>query len=303
MKFGRIILALLRRNVDKGVEKLRKAQPPHGEVKEWLNVFADPSGDPFLTYDVYQGKAPRKNILIVDIHGGAYMCSDHGANYPFCLEFAREGFDVASLDYRRNNGKIDTIDQFQDIAKGFNHLFAHLSDYGLERQPVVLTGDSAGGHFALLLAEALLNPRLAKELGVELPRIDLKAVLVNSPVYDFVPCGENALTKGARKRMFGPRYADKMLRMLLSPREHIADLAIPLFLSTCNQDFLRGEAMLLKEDFEKTGRRFGFLDIESKDPHVNHVHNVTQPWLKESKQVNQAMMDFAAEAVEIAKND
>ena len=56
-----------------------------------------------------------------------------------------------------------------------------------------------------------------------------------------------------------------------------------------------------KEDFEKKQEKFVFLDIDSDDPRVNHIHNVTQPYLPESKKVNEAMMDFIDEVTALSK--
>lgn len=45
-------------------------------------------------------------------------------------------------------------------------------------------------------------------------------------------------------------------------------------------------------DCEAAGRPLTFVDIESDDKKVAHVHNVTSIDLPESKQVNAAMVDF-----------
>ena len=294
MKFGKFVLALVAINVKRGIAKRIKDAPGHGLYEEWLDVPIDDSKNPYRTYDVYKAKEPRKGVLIVDIHGGAYMLSSHHDNYPFALEFLKDGFDVALLDYRPNDGKRDTLDLFRDMVDGFNHMLAHRKEYGIEDDEIVITGDSAGGHFALLLAEALCDEEVAKKLGIELPKVRLQSVMLNCPVYDFAPIGFDAMRKGAMKRMFGPRFDDMAARELLSPHTHIASLSVPLFVSTCKHDFLRQQSLLLEQDCKKLGKEIQLVDIPSEDRRVSHVHNVLAVNLPESIRVNQAMMDFAS---------
>ena len=294
MKFGKFVLALLAISVKKGIAKRIKGAPGHGLYEEWLDVPIDDSKDPYRTYDVYKAKDPRKGILVVDIHGGAYMLSSHHDNYPFALEFLKDGFDVALLDYRPNDGKRDTLDLFRDMVDGFNHMLAHRKEYGIEDDEIIITGDSAGGHFALLLVEALCDEEVAKKLGIELPKVRLRSVMVNCPVYDFAPIGFDSMRKSALKRMFGPRYADMERRGLVSPRTHIESLSVPLLASTCKHDFLRQQSVLLDHDCQKLGKEIKFIDLPSDDKRVAHVHNVLALDLPASIRVNQAMRDFAS---------
>ena len=68
-------------------------------------------------------------------------------------------------------------------------------------------------------------------------------------------------------------------------------LHLPLFCSTCKLDFIRQESLALqkavagREDFE-------FMDIDSDDPEIGHVHNVLVSKREESIRVNDAMMAF-----------
>ena len=65
----------------------------------------------------------------------------------------------------------------------------------------------------------------------------------------------------------------------------------PIFLSTCKNDFVRAESMLLLEDL-KDKHEYQFIDIDSDKKEVDHVHNVVKINLEESKQVNNAIVAF-----------
>ena len=291
MKSGRLSINLLNLLLRRSIKKRRKSYPPH-LYREWIDIPYLNDNNKQHTYDVYlANEENRKHVCIIDIHGGAYILGEHIDNYPFAFEMLKEGYDVVLVDYQPNNGKMDTTDLLNDIVLNIKHLFENLKEYDLDKDSFVLSGDSAGGHFALILSEAIINKETASILNFGLPKIDLKAVLVNCPVYDFMNLGEGTLSKSGFKRLFGPKYSDKEHMRKLSPKTYISSINIPLFLSTCKHDFIRNESMLLNEDM-KDKKNYVFLDIDSDDKNVDHVHNITKPQLEESKKVNNAMARF-----------
>ena len=158
-----------------------------------------------------------------------------------------------------------------------------------------LTGDSAGGHFALYLAEGAED----HSLPVHPERFVSQGVLVNCPAYDYELFAlTNGFTESALRWFIGPRYLDKAWMASLSPRTHIASYTGPLFVSTCRNDFIRDEALKLVADCEALGREVEFLDIPSKDKKVGHVHNINFPDLPESREVNGRMAAFMQSCLE-----
>ena len=70
---------------------------------------------PAQVVDIYYApKALRKNIVLIDIHGGFYVGGDRRNNRPFASSFLKEGFDVVLLEYRLNDGQIDVSDELSD---------------------------------------------------------------------------------------------------------------------------------------------------------------------------------------------
>lgn len=294
MKVGRFIINILKKQNLKGIKKRRENYPPHGEFKEFINIPYIDDGNLQHTFDIYlANKENRRNICVIDIHGGAYIFGEHQDNYPISYFFLKNGFDVINVDYQPNDGKRDTKDLTDDIAKCLNYAFTHLKDYGLENDRFVITGDSAGGHFCLMFTEALLDEEYAKELGYKFPKIDLVCALANCPVYNFVDIGPGGMTRSGQKRMFGPHYNDKNALALLSPKVHIKSLTCPLFISTCKNDFLRLQTLELDADLKRLGGyTYELMDIDSDDPKVGHVHNIIDLELPESQKVNEAMVKF-----------
>ena len=293
MKIGKFVINILKRNSDKGAIKRRKAFPPYGLFKkERINIPYIDDNNPQHTFDVIYAEKNRKNAVIFDIHGGSYIFGEHKDNYIFMSKFVEQGYDAVIVDYQPNDGALSTMDLIQDIAKNFNYVFEHLKELELEGEDVIITGDSAGGHFALTMSELLLDKNYAAELGLSFPDVNLVACVVNCPVYNFAHLSENNLTRSGMKRLFGPTYNDQTMFEKLCPKIHLGSLTCPVFVSTCKKDFLRGQSLELANDMKDKPNPFELLDINSDDKMVGHVHNVLHPELPEGIQVNNAMMAF-----------
>lgn len=267
--------------------------PQSTVTEDYANRIGVPyveDGAPEQVVDIfYAGPENRKDAVIIDIHGGFYVAGKRAFNRIFAEVFLKEGFDVVLVEYRLNDRVRDVSDELRDCAAALDYLSVNAEELGLNKDRMFLTGDSAGGHLALYLAEGSENPSMPVRPEVFKPR----GVLVNCPAYDFATYGEaNAYTEDFKEWFLGPRYKDKDYLKSLSPRTFISSYTEPLFLSTCTNDFIRGESLKLKADCDALGRDIVFIDIQSNDRQVGHVHNVTSPALPESQEVNAAMIDF-----------
>ena len=298
MKFGRFVVELL---------KVRLLYYNHVRRKRYKDCFEEAFklNEPFIDDDninhqmdiFLADQTNRNNICVIDIHGGAYIFGKHKDNIQFAYKLYENGFDVIAIDYVPNDGKRYTKDSIDDCFACIKYIFNNLEKYHLENDKFVITGDSAGGHFALLLAEAADDEEFAKQLGYDFTNIKFDVVLVNCPVYDFVNIGNDMLTKSGKRRLFGLDAFDNSSRALVSPKEHFNSLKTPIFVSTCKKDFLRAESMMLKEELNNYKYPSRVIDIDSDNKWVDHVHNVLRPHLEESIQVNNEMMDFIYEII------
>lgn len=293
MKIPGFALSFLAKRFEKNASKKRPKIFANLEYENRLDINYAGDSNYMHCFDLfYSPKEKRKNKLIIDVHGGAYILSTRKENYIFAKEFLAQGFDFACIDYRWNDGKLSVADQIEDCVLCINYILEHLQELGLESDEIYLTGDSAGGHFALLLAEMANNKNLCEQMGLSLDGFVPRAVLVNCTVYDLVGATQSPLmSKSACKRMFGPRYSDLELMKLYSPLEHHEDLLLPVFASTCKREFLHAEAMKLAQTM-KDKNDFELLDIDSDKKEIDHVHNVNFPEYEESAQVNNAMISF-----------
>ena len=247
-------------------------------------------GDPAQVLDIYYAdKAVRKDAVLIDIHGGFYVAGKRQNNRRMASFFLKEGFDVVLLEYRLNDGTRDVADELEDCAAGLDYLATHARELGLNPGRMFLTGDSAGGHLALYMAEGTEN----KSMPIRTKVFVSRGVLLNCPAYDFASFAEvDSFSESAIAWFVGPRYKDKELMESLSPRTFIGTYSGPLLVSTCTRDFIRSQSLLLKADCDSLSRPLDFVDIESDNKKVGHVHNVSNPDLPESQEVNARMAAF-----------
>ena len=233
-----------------------------------------------------------QTLCLLFFPGAKFSKKDSDDSHKATVVVEKKEESISSTVTITYNGKTSTKDILDQCAACLNYVFSHQKELNIEGDSFAITGDSAGGHLALSMAEAICDKEYAKELGYEFPDIKLVAVLANCPVYDFVHVGDGSLSSSGMKRLFGPTYKDKKTFELICPKTHFASLKCPVFVSTCSQDFLRWHSLNLKEDLEKNNHNHQFIDITSDEKGVGHVHNVLHPEHKLAIEVNNAMMEF-----------
>lgn len=247
-------------------------------------------GDPAQVLDIYYADSTnRMDIVLVDIHGGFYVAGQKEGNRDYASVFLGEGFDVVLVEYRLNDGVRDVSDELADCAAALDYLTVHAEELGLNKDRMFVTGDSAGGHLALYMAEGAAD----SSVPIRPKEFSAAGVLLSCPAYDFGSFGDAKDYADDFKEWFiGPRFKDRPYLETLSPKTFIGSLEAPLFLSTCTRDFIRSQSLALKADCDSLGKAITFLDIASRDRKVGHIHNVTNIDLPESREVNGAMMAF-----------
>ncbi len=242
---------------------------------------------------VYAPKEKRLGRTLFDIHGGGYIYSHRDNNYGFASVFAEKGYDVVLLDYPLNNKHRGCDGQIRVLAKQIAYVAKHYEELGIGGEEFGIIGDSAGGHFALLLAIASCDKAVQEKLGIDLEGAKINGAALCCPVYDFLLAVNNPLYNNRGRRMsYGPSYNDEVAMRILSPKTYIESLKVPVFINTCLHDFIGEHSKLLRDDLERLGLEHTYLYLDSQDSNVDHVHNVTKTAMKESIEVNEAITAF-----------
>ena len=186
MKIGRIGMGILKTYLTIQNEKAFKNHPSRQEFRSRINIPYIDDDNKYHTYDVYLAdESNRKHCCVLVIHGGSYIFGTHRYNYPYAYYLLKAGFDIALLDYEPNNGKKDIYDLLKDVCINLEHLKKHLEEYDLDKDSFVFSGDSAGGHIALLLSTAMQCDAVAKAIDLQIEQFDLKCTILSCPVYDY----------------------------------------------------------------------------------------------------------------------
>lgn len=87
--------------------------------------------------------------LLIWVGGGAWKASTPFRHIPCLSYFARQGFVVASIDYRVSG--MDCFPaQIRDVKAAVRFLRLHAQEYGIDADRIAIMGDSAGGHLSAL---------------------------------------------------------------------------------------------------------------------------------------------------------
>lgn len=107
-----------------------------------------------LRMDIIYPEDPEKTYpCIVWICGGAWLQMDRSAHLPYLAGLAREGFVVASPQYRTSNEATFPA-QLIDIKSAIRYLRAHSERYRIDTEHFGVMGESAGGHLTAMAALA-----------------------------------------------------------------------------------------------------------------------------------------------------
>jgi acetyl esterase/lipase len=87
--------------------------------------------------------------VILWICGGAWVDMDKDAWMPELLAYAREGYAVASIEYR-SSGQALFPAQLVDVKTAIRFLRAQADRFGLDKGRFAAMGESAGGHLAAM---------------------------------------------------------------------------------------------------------------------------------------------------------
>ncbi len=117
------------------------------------------------TMDVYvpreASRGRRSSYTLVFLHGGGYYLSDKTKEERFIQPYLQRGVTVVNLNYRLKRGIPVAM---EDLTLALNFLQGHQGTYPVNLQRVVLSGFSAGGHIASLVAVTANDPTYAHPL-------------------------------------------------------------------------------------------------------------------------------------------
>ncbi len=259
-----------------------------------VEVLADLSykddGDLYHNFDIYYGKSTENSLpTIINVHGGGLVYGTKEICKQACVYMAKFGFNVANINYRLLPD-VTLRDQIKDVIDGLTYIYENSHRLNLRSDKIFLTSDSAGS-FLTLAALALMKDENFREIfGIKAKDIKISGMALISPMIGLLKSGSLSLiNEPARRGLTQDQipFTDDILRALANT------ILLPTIITTSEEDFIRDQALSIKNFLDEKNIKNIFLDFKKTNSHpLGHGFAITHPDLEESGQVFGEIKDF-----------
>jgi arylformamidase len=204
--------------------------------------------------DVYRPSGQKDAPVLFYIHGGGWRAGSKKGTQRLGEMFARNGVVFVTTNYRLSPGVKHPV-HVQDVARAFAWTQKNIAKYGGRPGAIFVSGHSAGGHLAALLAT---DETYAKAEGLSLRNI--RGAIPISGVYR-IPAGKSG---GPLSQAFGD---DDEARKQASPLEHIDGSKPPFLILYASKDIANcaKQSAELAEALKKNKVEASSLEIKDRD--------------------------------------
>jgi acetyl esterase/lipase len=156
----------------------------HPEVERIRDIRYARAAGLNLKLDVYRHRSrPAGCPTLLQIHGGGWVIgSKNEQGIPLMLHLAARGWVCCSVDYRLSP-HATFPDHLLDLKRAVQWIRTHGPEYGANPDFLVVTGGSAGGHLAALVALTANDPDY--QAGFEDVDTSVQGCVAFYGVYDF----------------------------------------------------------------------------------------------------------------------
>lgn len=243
--------------------------------------------DIYMTKDV-SGLLPT----IVNIHGGAWVYGSKEIYQFYCMNLALKDFVVVNINYR-----LAPENRFPAAVEDINRVMQFIekngASYHIDKDRLVMVGDSAGGQLVSHYATILTNPEFARLFDFEVPKVTVKALGLNCGAYDGKAIAEEGLEEvfseylGTIDQKPSPDLLEK-----IDAIGHMTSDFPPSYIMSSEADFLLSAADPMYRHLLSLGVLAVKKIYGSKDqPEIGHVFHVNCR-LEEARKCNEEECDF-----------
>lgn len=254
-----LMLGLAGPNLERGAA----GQSPPYDFKVFTNlIYYDGPGFNPLKHrlDLFVPEGLQDAPVLFFVHGGGWTAGDKSLYAFIGHTFARAGLATVVINYRLSP-EVQHPGHIEDVARAFAWVYKNIAQYGGNPEKIFVTGHSAGGHLAALLA---LDEKYLKAHNLTLRAIT--GAMPISGVYDVTPA------ISLYRTVFG---ADLAGRREASPGTHVGPNRPPFLVIYAEFDLpgLGLQARQLTELLKQHGNEAGLLEIPATD-HVTIITNI-----------------------------
>lgn len=235
-----------------------------------------------LYYDKrYKGKG--KYPVVLNIHGGGFVCGDKKHRKSISSYYANKGWLVYNINYRLSPD-FPFPSANIDCMNALNFLRELEEKYNLDLNRVVVTGDSAGGYFAAYLVAASTNKALREKIGIPDPKVKIAGLMSFSGLYNFELALQAKLpfdlTRSIAESFLGIEISKDFSNLKdypylheTSPSNYVNADWCAVFLSYAEKDFFcKGQGKSLVEQLKQVGVEvYSHSSRKATDNHCYHL--------------------------------
>ncbi len=223
------------------------------DIRRFDNISYGPYGIENLL-DIYvEKKVSGLQPTIVNIHGGGWVYGSKDIYQFYCMSLAERGFTVVNINYR-----LAPETRFPGAVEDINRALAFIEekgrDYFIDKDRLILIGDSAGGQLVSHYATVFTSPEFAGLFDFELPKVTIKAVGLHCGEYDGKKRIEekNPLFAGEYLGLEGKEASPELIEKVDAIKYMTKDFP-PAFIMSAENDFLLSGVEPLKKHLESLG--------------------------------------------------
>lgn len=279
------IIEMLNKNDRK---RLANASYSTDGVKILSDLSYKDDGDLYHNFDIYYGNSSG-NLLptVVNVHGGGLVYGTKEICKQACVYMAKFGFNVVNINYRLLPD-VTLKDQIKDVLDGIAYIYDNAYKLNLNPEKIFLTSDSAGS-FLTLGAYALMKDENFREIfDIKAKYIAISGMALISPMIGLLKSGSLSLINDPARRGLNEKqipFTDDILKALA--------ILPPTIITTSEEDFIRDQALSVKNFLDERNIKNIFLDFKKTDSHpLGHGFAITHPDLEESSQVFMEINNF-----------
>lgn len=190
---------------------------------------------------------------IINVHGGAFVYGKKEVYQYYCMQLTLRGFVVVNINYRVAPESVFPA-ALEDVNSVLKFVEEQGDKFNIDKNNLILIGDSAGGQMISQYATAFSNPAYAKLIGLTTPKVCIKALGLNCGLYDM-----KKSVKEDSDNMFFVSYGKNPQNLTKEEIEQIdvfGHMTIdfpPSFVMSAQNDFFLDEAKAIYAHLKELG--------------------------------------------------
>lgn len=259
-------------------------------VETLSNLSYKSDGNMYHDFDIYYDNSnyePLPTIIIV--HGGGLVYGKKEVNKNLGISFTQKEFNVININYRLLPD-VTFADQIKDVVDAFSYIYENSSRLKLGKEKIFILSDSAGSLLSLAAFALMKDKKFSEIFEISANALPISAIAFISPMTGLVKSGSLSLINEPARRNLSKNQILFLDNILLALENTTLP---PSIIITSEKDFIRNQALSLKNFLDSKNIKNKFLDFKKNPSYqLGHGFAISHPQLAESKLVLDEIGEF-----------